>query len=95
MQPFAHAPFVIVTLAMLWMSKSSFIPIGIAICAFANRTGVGRRDCPVTMRQADIGGDKPFVDYAGDMLIEIDPTTDAADRDGIARHPAQVYHASG
>ncbi|HEV3114232.1 MAG TPA: hypothetical protein VGY99_27410, partial [Candidatus Binataceae bacterium] len=45
LQPFAHAPFVIVTLAMLWMSKSSFIPIGIAICAFANRTGVGRRDC--------------------------------------------------
>jgi hypothetical protein len=41
-----------------------------------------------------MGGDKPFVDYAGDMLIEIDPTTDA-DRDGIARHPAQVYHASG
>jgi transposase len=49
----------------------------------------------VTMQQADIGGDKPFVDYAGDMLIEIDPTTDAADRDGIARHPARVYHASG
>jgi hypothetical protein len=47
------------------------------------------------MRQADTGGDKPFVEYAGDMLIEIDPTTDAADRDGIARHPARVYHASG
>ena len=94
MQPFAHAPFVIVTLAMLWMSKSSFIPIGIAICAFANRTGVGRRDCQ-SRWQADIGDDKPFVDYAGGMLIEIDPTTDAADRDGIARHPAQVYHASG
>lgn len=94
MQPFAHAPFVIVTLAMLWMSKSSFIPIGFAICAFANRTGVAASRLSVTMRQADMGGDKPFVDYAGDMLIEIDPTTDA-DRDGIARHPAQVYHASG
>ena len=42
------------------------------------------------MRQADIGGDKPFVDYAGDMLIEIDPTTDAADRDGIAPSGASI-----
>jgi hypothetical protein len=29
------------------------------------------------------------------VLIELGPTTDAADRDGIARYPSQVYHASG
>jgi transposase len=39
---------------------------------------------PVTMRQAHVGGDRLFVDYAGDMLIEIDPMTAAADRDRIA-----------
>jgi hypothetical protein len=92
LQPFAHAPFVIVTLVMLWMTTLSVIPIGIANRGFVSVPGLGV--ATVSPDAANRYRRRQAVDdYAGDILIEIDPTNDWADRHGAAPNAKYITGA--
>jgi transposase len=50
------------------MSISRLIPTATATAAIASSTALGEGRLPVTMRQTHLGGDRVFVDYAGDTV---------------------------
>ena len=57
-----------VTLSILWDEYIEQIPKATATPASASSTEAGKAKLSVTMRQTHVGGDKLFVDYAGDTV---------------------------
>jgi transposase len=74
-----------VTLAMLWDGYIERYPEGYRYSRFCELCRGWASRLPVTMRQSHIGGDKLFVDYAGDTVpVIVDRLT------GQVR-PAQIF----
>src|SRR5260370_5711243 len=57
-----------VTLAILWEEYSERHPQGYRYSRFCELYRIWEAKLSVTVRQADVGGDKLFVDYAGDTV---------------------------
>ncbi len=66
-----------VTRSLLWQEYRADHPEGFGYAWFCNRYDAWKRRVSPTMRQRHGAGEKVFVDYAGDTLDLIDPTTGA------------------
>ena len=64
-----------VTLAILWEEHRLTCAQGHGYSQFCNLYADWRRTLSPVMRQTHVGGDKLFVDWAGDTVPVIDPTT--------------------
>ncbi|MFL5199116.1 MAG: IS21 family transposase [Microvirga sp.] len=76
-----------VTLQLLWDEYIEASPDGYRYSRFCDLYRAWEAKLPVTMRQTHIGGDKLFVDYAGDTVPVI------VDRLTGAVRPAQIFVA--
>jgi transposase len=76
-----------VTLQILWDEYIEAHPDGYRYSRFCDLFRTWEAKLPVTMRQTHVGGDKLFVDYAGDTVpVVIDRLTGEI-------HPAQIFVA--
>ena len=64
-----------VTLALLWQEYLAEHPRGYSYTRFCELHKIWRQTVSATMRQTHLAGEKLFVDWAGDTLPVIDPTT--------------------
>ncbi len=67
-----------VTRMLLWEEYRAAHPGGFAYTWFCTRYEAWKGRVRPTMRQAHVGGEKVFVDFAGDMIDVIDPVTGEA-----------------
>ena len=75
-----------VTLRLLWEEYKALHPDGYQYSWYCDRYRVWRERIDVVMRQEHRAGEKLFVDYAGQTVEVIDPSTGEV-------HPAQVFVA--
>lgn len=64
-----------VTRVLLWQEYKAEHPSGYSYSRFCERFEQWRRRLTATMRQTHAGGDKLFVDWAGDTIAVVDPLT--------------------
>lgn len=64
-----------VTLMLLWEEYRAEHPDGYGYSRFCSLYVAWRRSITATMRQTHVAGEKLFVDFAGDTVPVIDPTT--------------------
>ena len=64
-----------VTLALLWQEYLAEQPGGYSYTRFCELYGAWKQCISPTMRQTHLAGEKLFVDWAGDTIGVIDPTT--------------------
>ena len=67
-----------VTLALLWQEYRGDHPQGFAYSWYCESYGGWKKRISPTMRQTHVGGEKVFVDFAGDTIDVIDPATGEA-----------------
>ena len=66
------------TRALLWEEYRAAHPLGFSYAWYCQHFEAWKGRVRPTMRQAHVGGDKIFVDFAGDMIEVIDPQTGEA-----------------
>ncbi len=76
-----------VTLALLWQEYLSEHPAGYSYTRFCELHRAWKKTVSATMRQTHLAGEKLFVDWAGDTIGVIDPTT------GV-EHRARIFVAA-
>jgi transposase len=64
-----------VTRALLWEEYRATYPLGFGYAWFCEHYEAWKGRVHPTMRQSHVGGEKVFVDFAGDMIEVIDPVT--------------------
>ena len=64
-----------VTRALLWEEYRAATPLGFGYAWFCQHYEAWKGRVRPTMRQTHVGGEKIFVDFAGDMIDVIDPVT--------------------
>jgi len=64
-----------VTRALLWEEYRAAHPLGFGYAWFCEHYEAWKGRVRPTMRQTHVGGEKVFVDFAGDMIDVIDPAT--------------------
>jgi transposase len=64
-----------VTLDLLWQEYREAHPEGYQYSAFCERYRAFAQALPVTLRQSHVPGERLFVDYSGQTVTVIDPTT--------------------
>ncbi len=67
-----------VTRALLWDEYRAAHPLGFGYAWFCEHYEAWKGRVRPTMRQTHVGGEKVFVDFAGDMIDVIDPATGVA-----------------
>jgi transposase len=75
-----------VTLELLWQEYRERHPDGYQYSAFCLRYRAFAQTLPVTLRQSHAPGERLFVDYSGQTVPIVDPTTGE-------EHPAQLFVA--
>ena len=76
-----------VTRSLLWQEYRAEHPDGYGYAWFCERYDIWKRRTSPTMRQSHAAGEKVFVDFAGDTIDVIDPST------GVAR-PMKLFVAA-
>ena len=76
-----------VTLTLLWQEYLAEHPNGYSYTRFCELYADWRKQVSATMRQAHLAGEKLFVDWAGDSIAVVDPST------GIKRQ-ARIFVAA-
>ena len=64
-----------VTRALLWEEYRAAHPLGFGYAWFCEHYEAWKGRVRPTMRQTHVGGEKVFIDFAGDLIDVVDPTT--------------------